>query len=217
MKGLFLDNFYKTFNSAKLFMFVILAAGIVLLITGNAATILQLFVYISITALSAIAVSGMRKDSEAKWDKYEITLPVTRKDIIKCKYLSYLFWVSIGVIISVVFTFVAYLIHGNIFFAFGLRDVLSLFALGIGIAVIVGSLFFPMAYVFGVNKSEALLVISVIAGVGLAAYLIWLLNTIFDAEVTNYYLILGVFVLTYCFMFVVSYLVTLKIYGKKNF
>ena len=143
----------------KLFAFFVLIAAIALLVTGDC-TIMELFVYISITALSATAVSSMRKDAEAKWNKYELTLPIKRKGIIKCKYLSYLFWVLIGTVIAVIFTGLAVFIHGNVFFAYGFQDTISLFALGIGIAVMVGALFYPMAYLFGADKSETLLVVS---------------------------------------------------------
>jgi len=213
MKGLFLDNFYKTINNMKLFAILVFAVAIALLVTGND-TIMELFVYISITALSVNAVSSMRKDADAKWNKYELTLPVTRKDIIKCKYISYLFWVLIGTGIAAVFTGLAVLIHGNVFFVFGSRDVISLFALGIGIAMMVGALFYPMSYLFGIDKSETLLVVSVIGGVGLAVFLIWVINR---GEVLNYYPRLGIFVLTYILIFAASYLFTRSIYIKKEF
>lgn len=215
MKGLFFDNFYKTISSMTLFAFLILVAAIALLITGNY-TILELFVYVSITALSANAVSSMRKDADAKWNKYELTLPVTRKEIIKCKYASYLFWVFVGTIIAAVITALAVIIHGNIFFAYGFRDVISLFSLGIGIAVMVGALFFPMAYVFGADRSETLLVISVIGSVGLAVLLVWLVNQV-NSEVVPYYPRLVIFVLAYILLYFVSYIITRSIYNKKEF
>ena len=65
MKGLFLDNFYKTIGSMKLFAFIVLAGGVCVLVTGNG-TILELFVYLAITALSVNGISGMRKDAEVK-------------------------------------------------------------------------------------------------------------------------------------------------------
>lgn len=213
MKGLFLDNFYKTISSMKLFGLLVLIVAIILLAIGDYNT-LPLFVYISITALSVNAVSSMRKDADAKWNKYELVLPVTRKDIIKCKYLSYLFWVLIGTVIAAIFISLAVLIHGNIYFAYGFRDVFTLFAFGIGIAVIVGALFYPMAYLFGVDKSETLLVISVIGSVGLAVLLTWLINQV-DALI--YYPGLGVFVLAYILIYLASYLVTGSIYNKKEF
>ncbi len=223
MKGLILDNFYKTINSMKLFVLFVIGAGIALLVTGND-TLLELFVYIAITALSVTALSGMRKDSDAKWNKYELTLPVTRKHIISSKYISYLFWVFAGTVIALVFTGLVVIIHGNVF-VYGFRDVFriwisgyfSLFTLGIGIAVMVGALFYPLAYLLGADKSETLLVISVISSVGLAIFLIWLANRGIGSEAEYYYMRLGAFILTCFLMYLASYFIAHSIYKNKEF
>lgn len=213
MKGLFLDNFYKTAGSMKLFVFFVLAAGLAVLVTGND-TLLELFVYLAITALSVNGISGMRKDAEVKWNKLELTLPVRRADIIKSKYLSYLFWVLTGVVTAAVFTVLAVAIHGNVFFVYGLRDINSLFTLGTGIALLAGALFYPLAYLFGADKSETLLVISVIGSIGLAVSLIWLVNL---NGTLSYYARLGVFALAVVLVFGGSYGFTKVLYCGKEF
>jgi len=212
MKGLFLDNFYKTISNMRLFLFLILIVVTALLVTGND-TVLEMFVYVSITGLSANAVVSIRKDAEAKWSRYEIALPVTRNEIVKCKYISYLFWLLIGTAVAVLVTGLTVLIHGNVFFVYGSRDVVSLFSLGIGIAVISGSLFIPSAYLFGADKSETLLIVSVIAGFGITVCLIWLINR---GEILNYYLRLGLFNLAYVCLFIISYQLARRIYRKKE-
>lgn len=213
MKGLFLDNFYKTIGNMKIFAFLVLAAGTAVLITGND-TLLELFVYIAITALSANAIASMRKDADVKWNKLELTLPVTRSDIVKSKYISYLFWVLTGLVIAAVFTALAVAIHGDMFFVYGRRDTISLFTLGTAIALMVGALFYPLAYLFGIDKSETLLVISVIGSVGLAIFFIWVTNLI---ETLSYYTRLGIFALIIVIMFCISYLLTNVIYREKEF
>lgn len=213
MKGLFLDNFYKTIGSIKLFAFLVFAVGVAALLTGND-TILELFVYIAITALSVNGISSMRKDADVKWNKLELTLPVRRSDIVKSKYLSYLFWVLTGIVIAAIFTALAVAIHGNVFFAYGFRDISSLFTLGTGIALLVGALFYPLAYLLGIDKSETLLVISVIGGVGLAVFLIWMVNL---NGTLSYYTRLGIFALIIALIFCISYLFTKIIYRGKEF
>lgn len=213
MRGLFLDNFYKTVGSMKLFACFVLAVGFAVLITGNA-TVLELFVYTAITALSVNGVVGMRKDADVKWDKLELTLPVRRGDIVKSKYISYLFWVLTGFMIAVVFTVLAVVIHGNVFFVYGFRDITSLFTLGTAIALLVGALFYPMAYLFGIDKSETLLVVSVIGSVGLAVLFIWMVNL---NGALGYYMRLGVFASIVVALFGISYAVTRVVYGGKEF
>lgn len=213
MKGLFLDNFFKTIGGMKLLLFLVLIVGIAVTITGND-TALRIFVYLSITALSVTAVASMRKDADVKWNKYELTLPVTRKVIIKSKYVSYLFWVLIGTIIAAVFIALAHLFHGNIFFAYGVQDIASLFGLGIGIAILVGALFFPLAYLVGIDKSEVLLVISIIGGIGLAFLFVWLIN---QGDIADYYVELGIFDASCVLLFAISYFATNDIYKNREF
>lgn len=213
MKGLFLDNYYKTIDSIKLFAILVLAVGTAVLITGNE-TGLELFVYIAITALSINGISSLRKDANVKWNKLELTLPVKRSDIIKSKYLSYLFWLLVGIVIAIIFTVLAVAIHGNVFFAYGFRDVSSLFVLGICIALLAGALFFPLAYLLGIDKSETLLIISVIGGVGLAVFLIWMIN---QNGTLDYYPRLGIFTLAVLLMFRISYQITKSIYRRVEF
>lgn len=213
MKGLFLDNFYKTIGSMKIFAFLVFAAGAAVLITGND-TLLELFVYIAITALSVNGISSMRKDADVKWNKLELTFPVRRNDIVKIKYISYLFWVLTGLVIASIFTALAVVIHGNLFFVYGLRDIISLFTLGTGIALLVGALFYPLAYLLGIDKSETLLIISVIGSVGLAVIFIWMVN---QMGILNHYIRLGIFGLIYISLFYLSYQFTKIIYRRKEF
>ena len=213
MKGLFLDNFYKTIGSIKLFAVFVFLFGAAVLITGNA-TALELFVYISITALSINGISSMRKDADAKWNKFELTLPVTRKDIIKSKYTNYLFWVVFGLVIAAFFTILATLIHGDVFFELGIQDISSLFTVGICLSLLVGALFYPLAYLFGIDKSETLLILSVLCAVGTAIFLIWIVNL---PGILNYYLRLGIFAFVVILLFCLSYAATSALYQNKEF
>ena len=215
MKGLLLDNLYKSIRSMKLLGILVLIAGIALLISGNG-TFMEIFVYISITALSATAVSSMRKDIDVSWNKYELTLPVTRNMIINSRYICYLLWVVVGVVIAALFTILSVVAHGNVFFAYGFRDVISLFSLGVGIAVTVGTLYYPFAYLFGADRSEALLLISAIGSVGLVVVLVWIVNNVFGTDTGHYYLRLTVFVSAYILLYIVSYLATRKIFNGKE-
>lgn len=216
MKGLILDNFYKTLGGMKMFGVLVLAAGIVMMITGNQ-TILELFVYISITAISAGAVSSMRKDAEAKWDKYEITLPVKKNDIVKSKYFSYAGWLITGFVTAVILVSAAVLIHGNVYFAYGLRDVISLFTLSIVIALMVGAIFFPLAYLIGIDKSEVLLISSIICGVGSAFLMVGLVNRWEIRDAFDFYLRAGILLMTSVLLFLLSYFITQTIFTKKEF
>ena len=105
-------------------------------------------------------------------------------------------------------------IHGNVFFVYGFQDISSLFTLGTGIALLVGAFFYPLAYLLGMDKSETLLVVSVLGSVGTAVLLIWMVNLNGTA---SYYTRLGVFALIIVILFCLSYLCTRLIYQRKEF
>ena len=213
MKGLFLNNFYSAIGNMKLFMCIVFVMGAALLVTGNA-TILELFVYIAITAFSINGVAGLRKSSTGKWDKYELTLPVRRKDIVASKFLSYLFWIAIGTIVSLVFVGAATAIHGTMgFFTRGLEDFISMALLGIGISMMSGAIFYPISYIFGIEKSDTLLRISIIMSIGLVILIIYALNKFLPI---HNYIRLGIFAAFYSLMYIISYFVTLNIYNSKD-
>lgn len=160
MKGLFLNGIYSALGNMKLFLLVVLAMAAVLLATGYT-TVQELFVYITITAFSANAVVSLRRDADSKWNKYEITMPVRRRDIVTCKYVSYVFWVLVGAVLALAVAYAARLIHGTS------GDLSSMMIIGTGISVLTGALFYPLSYVVGEKKSETVLIISIIAAIGL--------------------------------------------------
>lgn len=211
MKGLFINNFYSSIGNIKLFLTIVLAAAAFVLVTGNS-TAQELFVYITITALSINAVVSSRKDAISNWNKFEITMPVKRKDIIKSKYLSYVFWLGIGTALALVVTMVTMLIHGNSNLLYGMSNFYSMFVLGIGISLFTGALFFPFAYLVGIDKSETILIISVLFAIGLAVIILNVLNQF----ITDFIIRMVAFVIIYILFFAFSYTLTLGIYLKKE-
>lgn len=211
MKGLFLNNLYSSIGNIKLFLIIVFTVAAAVLATGNP-TAQELFVYITITALSINAVVSSRKDAVSNWDKFEITMPVRRKDVIRSKYLTYVFWLAVGVVIALVISVVTMLIHGNRNLLYGMSNFYSIFVLGVGISLFTGALFFPIAYIAGIDKSETILIISVLMAIGLAVLILNMLNQFFSGFDVR----MGIFVIFYILFFAVSYLLTLGIYEKKE-
>lgn len=212
MKGLLLNEFYSAVGNIKLFLFIALAAAISLIVTGSP-TAQELFVYITITALSVNAVVSFRKDAVSKWDKYEITMPVQRKDIVRSKYLSYLFWLLFGTLLALTVTILAVIIHKTAACLPGTGALPSMFNLGIGISLLTGALFYPLSYRFGIDKSETILIISIISAILLSIVTLNILNRYIPSFSTR----MSVFILLYSASFAISYKTTLLLYQKKEF
>lgn len=211
MKGLFLNNFYSSIGNIKLFLIIVLTVAVTVLVTGNP-TALELFVYIATTALSVNAVVSSRKDAVSNWNKFEITMPVQRKDIVQSKYLIYVFWLAAGVILALAVTSVTMFIHGNRSLLDGMSNFYSMFVLGIGISLFTGALFFPVACLAGIDKSETILIISVLLAIGLTVLILYGLNQF----ISNFVVRMAAFIIIYLVFFAASYVLTLGIYSKKE-
>lgn len=205
MIGLMWNGFYSSVGNLKLFLIIVLAAAGITLATGNA-TAQELFVYIAITAFSINAVVSARKDAVARWDKYEITLPVCRREIIACKYLSYALWVIVGITVAAVVTTLTTLLHG-------LTGGCSMFALGTGISLLTGAFFYPLSYIAGVDKSETILIVSILLSIGIAIVILQILNQFLASFAIRTVL----FIAFYLMVFAISYGITQGIYQKKEF
>lgn len=212
MKGLFLNTYYSSIGNMKLFSLLVLAAAAVVVATGNP-TAQELFVYLTVTALSVNAVVSSRKDASSKWNKYEITMPLRRKEIIQCKYLSYGFWVMAGTAFALVITVVTLILHKGSNLPYGVSNLFSVFVLGIGISILTGSLFYPLSYLAGIEKSETILFISILSAIGISIAVLNLLNRFLDSAVWRILL----FMAFYLVLFGISYLLTYFIYSKKEF
>ncbi len=219
MIGLLKNNFYGTIGSAILFFVVFSAMGLVLLITGNP-TVLNIMVVISATAFAFNAVSGFRKEASTKWNKYELTAPVRRKDIVKSRYISHVSWAMIGVILAGIFVCLAVLLHGNRYFYHVMRDPLSIFSLSIGVALLLGAFYYPSIYFFGADKSEIIIIISLLGSIGITFFLIWLLNVVTDSSSLTdwqYICFIAIFMGIISVILVFSYFLTVHIFRKKEY
>lgn len=219
MIGLLKNNFYGTIGSAILFFAVFSALGLVLLITGNP-TVLNIMVVISATASAFNAVSGFRKEASTRWNKYELTTPVRRKDIVKSRYISHVSWIVIGSVLAGIFVAFTVLVHGNLYFYHVVRDPVSLFSLSIGIALLLGTLYYPAIYFLGSDKNEVIIIISLLGAIGIAFGIIWVINAGNDFQSLTdpeYFLFIAVFMGIVVLLFILSYFLTVHIYRKKEY
>lgn len=219
MIGLLKNSFYGAIGSAIIFLVVFSTAGLVLLITGNP-SLLNILVVVSSTAFAFNAVSGFRKEASTKWNKYELTTPVRRKDIVKSRYIIHISWIVVGVVLSSIVVGLAVILHGNLYFYHVIRDPLTLFCLSVGIALLMGTLYYPAIYLFGADRSEAIIIISLLGAVGIAFSIIWLINAGNDFNALSdpeYYFFIALFLGIVIILFLLSYVLTVAIYRRKEY
>jgi hypothetical protein len=219
MSGLLKNSFYGALGSAKILLVFFLAAGVALLISGNAA-ILMLYGFITATAFSFVAVSGIRREAATKWNKYELTAPVRRKDIVECRYINHIIWIGAGILLSGIFIGLTVFFHGNTYFYYEVRDPLTLFCVNAATALFMGALFYPAVYFFGTDRSEIIIIISVLGAIGLTLGTMWAINAGHDFSSLSdpeYFLCMAIYMAVAIASFFLSYFLTNFIYRKKEY
>ena len=217
MKGLIRNNMYNV-QSSLLFciVFGLIAIGLALyssihypqnsaILTGIIAGVFGGF--------GALSGTTIQKDHMSQWDKFELTMPISRNDVIKAKYLTFLIYATFGLILtSILFVtlilFIDKLDMERIGFAFTFGFT---FALGMPTYLV------PLILKFGSNKNEILLIISVFIYMIVFAGSSYLFTVLFK-EVQNINIIYrSFFILTSIILYVVSFYLSKYLYVKKEF
>ncbi len=202
MKGLILKDIYGLKKQYKVLLALSVFYTIFSLTTGDSSfltgVLSLMMVMLTITTLSY--------DERSKWDKYVLTMPVSRADLVFSKYL-------LGLILSAgafVFNFIFTLTSGS-------REVID--ALGIAGAILGISLFFlcvilPVLFKFGVEKGRLLMLMILFVPTGIIILLSKSGFSSPDEEFMRYLPFLCIL-----FMVIVAYAsicISLEIYRKKE-
>lgn len=219
MRGLLKNNFYGVMDNLKILFGLTGLLGLALLITGDAA-LLGIFSLLSVPLLGAAMISCMRKESASKWCKYKLTLPVRKKEIVKSQYISHLIWTMAGTGIVALFLLLTVLIHGDRYFYYGFRDAVTLILGGGVLAVFMGAVSYPLYYWWGGEKTEVILLLSVLVSGAVIGGLSLLINTLTGEGMvsdTEYYLSLLVILGVAAAAFAGSYYLTSWIFRQKEY
>lgn len=172
MKGLLLKDFYMTAKTCKSYLFVILIF-LAISFFGNDS---QFFILYPLLMMSLIPVTLLSYDERDGWDKYSLTLPCTRAQLVSVKYLMGLGFGGITYLLSEVVLAARFLLAGS--FVWG--EYLALSSALLLLGLLGPSLLMPFVFKFGSEKGRlayyfviALLfaVVAILAGLGFYVYL----------------------------------------------
>ena len=173
MKGLLLKDFYTT----KANILVALLSCLVMAI-GLSFVISPSVVIILVAIPLSMTVSGtIISDKKNKWTQYSVTLPVSKKQIISSKYIAYLFWVIVGLIVGTLICLIVLKItnttdnYMNIFIGFSI--IISLSS---------GSIIMPCNFVLPEEQSIIGTILAYSLTSGILALSIFGLNQIFNVR-----------------------------------
>ena len=214
MKGLLRNNLYATLSNAKVFSGFMILFGIFAVAVISPSLQIS-YAMIGIIGFSVNAIAVTKNEYISKWGKYKLTLPVKRTDIVKSLFLNQIIWLLVGTFFVGIEICLSWLFHGCPFDQ--AIDVLTMFALGISISLFLGAVFFPLFFVGGEEKSEVLLIISVLCASGVDFAIVSVVNALLEPGIAA--IMCGALILLICSLltFALSYLLTAKIFKKKEY
>ncbi|HJK13648.1 MAG TPA: ABC-2 transporter permease [Methanocorpusculum sp.] len=215
MNGLLYKDLLNLTPTLKYLVFMALIFCVVFIPLGN-----ELPVYIILIMFGALLpTTAISFDTAARWDKYAVSLPVTRREIVAARYQLMVGGICVAGIISLIIA-VAMLIlmpgEGTFLPYF---SPLMLMVLFVACGLLLGSIALPLTLKFGVEKMRyiimviALTPVVVIFGMSFFADL----SGITPTDPVLMPVIIGVlFAVTALFVYV-SFWLSVRIYAKKEF
>ncbi|MCL2565402.1 MAG: ABC-2 transporter permease [Defluviitaleaceae bacterium] len=211
-RGLLMYSFYSSKGNIGVALLLILALGITLLITGST-TVYAFFTLVAIGIPPYIIMIKMGAKNQTQWEKFQISMPLKRKNIVASFYLSIVIatfagFLLCGVILGIGLVFHEGLMEHVIKTAFGSVSYI------IGIALLMAGLLLPIGSTkFGENKGEVFFTLCLGIAAGIVLLIQWAGGKV-DIPPAIISLSQIVIALT---ALVISYYITSKIYAKMDF
>ena len=211
MKGLIRNNFYSMESNMGISFLIaaFLAATPLLLPDSNfipRIISIQIFIFIVNTGTS------LHADTVAKWNKYELTLPVERKEAILAKYIS----IAILILLGVLMGGITLIVSSAAGISLESSAVLSGYTYGLTLSAISVGIMYPLMLKFGTDKNELIMILSAFAAVGmlLAAFA---LSPWTEGMNMHHPFVALIYTLTALVIFIASYFISVEIYQRKEF
>lgn len=87
-------------------------------------------------------------------------MPVSRMDVVKARYISYVLYILIGIVMSIISMLVFYLIAGSV----DLERAGFGFTFGLGFSLSIPTFMTPLVMIFGIDKNDSFMLVSMIMG-----------------------------------------------------
>lgn len=169
-------------------------------------------------AFGMFSIATFSYDEQAKADRYTLTLPLTRREIVLSKYVLIILSTIIGAILGIIVSCI--IIYINIKTIPDVQELISMALGGIMGIGIVESIQVPCIYKFGAERGrmQIFIVIAIIAFLIGGIFFLgekMSINLSFDLSILNNILPLILIVATGV-MYYISYKISYKIYSKKE-
>lgn len=199
-------------KSSMRIMFIIMIIYLIMGFSSN-----DSYVFAIIPAIFFLMMtSTFSYDEFNKTDAYITTFPCGKKNVVKAKYLTTIVLLVLSTALSILMTSIVGILKNNLDFQYCLET-----TIGILLAIsFLASIYFPLVYKLGAEKSRIFVFLIVFGLVGLATLLsklninVELFNNILTILDDYWFIILPVFIIMIIY---ISYRASVHIYMKKEF
>lgn len=212
MSGLLVKEYYILRRHLKQYVLLIIFFGALSIFMDS----VIYFQAMTTMSFCMLVFTGMSYDAAAGWDKFALTMPVSRKDVVLSKYMSCVIYAVSAIVVSILFS----VIINNIYpmEEVGLMLMAALAATLLCLMLIIYSILLPMIFKLGIEKARilmiAVIIIPVFAMLGTAEYMP---ESALDFIKRHEALFGAAGVVFSILMYFISYFVSLRIYDKKEF
>lgn len=212
MSGLLVKEYYTLRRYLKQYILLFIFFGVVSVYLDSA-IYFQAMVTMSMCML---VFTGMSYDAVAGWDKFVMTMPVSRKDVVLSKYASCVIYAVGAIAVSTIFSVIINSIHPMENSSLILMAAMA--ATLLCLIFIIYSILLPMIFKLGVEKTRILMIavimIPVFLILGAADYLPETVSNFIEQHAA----IFGAAgVIMSVLIYFVSYFISVSIFGKKEF
>ncbi len=209
MHGLIQKDIYSLKGSMKSIALIMIVFGVIFIPQAGGVS----FIAVTVFMMSSLVISTISMDDFVKWDKYALTLPLSRKDIVKSKYELLLLLSVTGAVIGLVVSIIYNVIVGEV----SVEDILMMGIMMVAISIALLGIVMPVIYKFGVEKARILMMVCIFLPIVLILGLVYAAENLgIDLpEVSNLLLVVMTLIISAA-VFLLSYFISLKIYSKTD-
>ena len=214
MKGLIIKDLENIKSYRTTVMFLVILMGISSFMNNNIQTYIPMFITF---CAGMVAISSFNYDNIAKSDKYLRAFPVTKKDIVKARYLYVSLLTTMGTMLGIILAVVLQGIKG-----ITLADINTIISSSLGALIGITTLQMiqlPIIYKFGVEKGMVIqmvvililvLSLSAIAGFVVGRFSISVEEVLLIMQQYGFFIIGLLVILGYLASYNISYKIYLK-------
>ncbi|MEI3265716.1 MAG: ABC-2 transporter permease [Frisingicoccus sp.] len=213
MGGLLAKEYYTLRRYFKQYIILFIFFGVLSIYIMESVIYFQAMVTMS---MSMLVFTGMSFDMAAGWDKFVLTMPVSRKDVVLSKYVCCLIYALASLLVTTVFGVLLGAIHpmrdNDLYLLLG--TALVLFC----IICVIYAVLLPMIFKFGVERTRILMMAVIFIPVfAIVAGIQYLPETVIAFMVQNVNLMVALAVALSILLYIGSYFMSLGIFSKKEF